>query len=73
MSESEHFMFPSTDPQVTYRSFVLRLRQVNEEGENRQQFFLKDIQTREEFYFVDLQGMMRFLQAYLSNSTEDTD
>jgi hypothetical protein len=70
MSEMEFPMFPFAQPQVSYRSFLLRLRQVTEKGECHQRYFLQDIQTKEQFYFVDPQEMMRFLQAYVSSSAE---
>lgn len=73
MSETEFPLFPFTRPQVSYRSFLLRLRQVTEEGKRHQQYFLQDIQTKEQFYFVDLQELVNFLQAYESSLTENED
>lgn len=78
MSDPEIARSPSTRPQITqpqirYSSFLLRLRHIPQEGGHHQQYFLQDIQSREEFYFVDLQELMGFLQAYAPGFTEGSD
>ncbi len=70
MSEPEFSIAPANQ-QVIYRSFLLRLRQVKEEGASNQQFFIKDIQTKEEFYFANMVEMTRFLHNFLSRPEED--
>ncbi|MBI1299677.1 hypothetical protein GC175_32530 [bacterium] len=53
---------PENGPQVVYRSFLLRLRIVLNEGGQTQQIYLKDIRNQAEFYFADLPELMRFLE-----------
>ena len=60
MSEVEFPIAPANQ-RVIYRSFLLRLRQTTTEGENSQQFFVKDIQTAEEFYFTHPDDVLCFL------------
>jgi hypothetical protein len=61
---------PAPEHQVTYRSFLLRVRRVEREEGTTQQYFLVDIRTEEESFFVDMQEMMSFFNALLSVSEE---
>lgn len=70
MSEPEFPIAPASQ-QVQYHSFLLRLRQIKGEGSSSQQFFIKDIQTQEEFYFPNMNEMARFLHDFLSAPRED--
>jgi hypothetical protein len=70
MSEVEFPIAPANQ-RVIYRSFLLRLRQVKEEGASNQQFFIKDIQTKEEFYFANIADMTSFLNDFLSGPGEN--
>ena len=70
MSEVEFPIAPANQ-RVIYRSFLLRLRQVQEEGASNQQFFNKDIPTKEEFYFANIAEMTGFLNDFLSGPGEN--
>jgi len=71
MDESEFSISAPVEQRVIYRSFLLRLRQVEEEGGSVQQFFIKDIQTKEEFYFANLYEIVNFLDDFLPVSGEE--
>jgi len=47
---------------VTYRSYLLRIRRVEGEGVFRQQYFVKDVQSQEVFYFAVQAELLRFLR-----------
>jgi hypothetical protein len=64
MDESELTLSAPMEKRVIYRYFLLRLRQVEEEGGSVQQFFIKDIQTKEEFYFANLYEIVNFLDDF---------
>lgn len=69
----DKFELPISAPveqRVIYRSFLLRLRQVEEQGGSIQQFFIKDIQTKEEFYFANLHEIVNFLDNFLHVAEE---
>ncbi len=71
MDKSEFPISAPVEQRVIYRSFLLRLRQVQDKEESIQQFFIKDIQTKEEFYFANLHEIVNFLDNFLPVSGEE--
>lgn len=50
---------------VTYRSYLLRIRRVEGEGVFQQQYFVRDVQSQEAFYFTVQAELVRFLHGPL--------